>query len=201
MHRAGIEEQRPTVRLGVSAMRVPENNRVSVWKAPAERQRQRLVWMQIAQAQCPQQRLRLFHPPAPVAVDENDSTALDGQLASQRQPRQSAIVVAAHRLDRRDALEGGNRLRAADVTGVQDEIDPPKNFENTIWKAIEELRAVCVGHDANPCAHAGVRVGCDLIVSNTTSGARLSTAPMAKITGCPRPNATAPSKGPMTPPT
>ena len=110
-------------------------------------------------------------------------------------------MVAAHRFDWRDAFESRDRFRCADITGVQDEIHAAEGFVDSLGKAIEELRAVRVGDDPDPCGHAGVRMGCALNVSITSSGARLRTAAIAKMIGCPRPNATAPIRGPITPPT
>lgn len=110
------------------------------------------------------------------------------------------IVVTANGLDWSDAFESRDRVSPRDVTHVQDEIHPAKRLEHSIRKAIEELGAMGVGDDPDARRHAGVRVGCDLIVSITTRGARLRTAAMANISGCPRPNATAPMMGPMTPP-
>lgn len=109
-------------------------------------------------------------------------------------------MVTAHGLDWSYALEGRDRVRPGDVARVQDEIHPAKSLEHSIRKAIEELGAVGVRDDPDALGHAGVRVGCDLIVSITTRGARLRTAAIANISGCPRPNATAPMMGPMTPP-
>lgn len=201
MDASRIEQQCTAASLRLGTVRVAEDNRIRLRKAPAQEFRQRLVRMQIAEAERPQQRLRFLHPAAPIAVDEHDAPALDRELAAQRQRRQMFIVVASHRFDWSDAFESRDRLRSVDITSVQDEIHPAKRFEDSIRETIEELRAVRVRDDPNPRGHAGVRVGCALRVSSTSSGARLSTAAIAKITGCPRPNATAPMRGPMTPPT
>ena len=109
-------------------------------------------------------------------------------------------MVTSHSFDGGDAFERRNRLRPTDITRMKNEINSRKDFEDSIRKVIEELRTVGVCDDPDPRGHAGVRVGFALIVINTTSGARLSTAAIAKIADCPRPNATAPTSGPMTPP-
>ena len=109
-------------------------------------------------------------------------------------------MVTAHGLDWSYAFESRDRVRPRDVTRVQDEVHSAKGLDHSVWKPIDELGAVGVRHDPDPRRHAGVRTGCDLIVSITTRGARLRTAAMAKISGCPRPNATAPMTGPITPP-
>ena len=109
-------------------------------------------------------------------------------------------MVAAHGLDWRDPFESRDRVRTCDVTRMKDEVHPAKGLEQSIRKAIEEFGTVGIRDDPDSRRHAGVRVGCDLIVSITTRGARLRTAAMAKISGWPRPNATAPMMGPITPP-
>ena len=109
-------------------------------------------------------------------------------------------MVTAHGFDRSYAFKSSDRVGPGDVTHVQDEIHSAKRLEYPIRKAIEELGAVGVSDDPDTRRHAGARVGCDLIVSITARGARLRTAAMLNISGCPRPNATAPTMGPMTPP-
>jgi len=104
----------------------------------------------VAEAQSPDQSLRLLHPAAPIAVYEHDSAALDHQLAAQRQSLQIAIMVAQHSLDRRDSFEGGESLRPADIASMEDEIHASKHLEDSIRETIEELRAVGVRDDPDP---------------------------------------------------
>ena len=106
--------------------------------------------MQIAKAERPQQCLRLLHPPAPIAVDENDAPALDCEFTGQRYRREIAVVVAPHRFDWGDAFKSGDCLGAADVARMQDEIDPAESFEDAIGEAIEELRTMGVRDNPDP---------------------------------------------------
>jgi hypothetical protein len=83
-------------------------------------------------------------------VNENDAPALNREIASQRQRRQVEVVVAPHRFDWGDLFKGGDRLGAADIARMEDEIDPAKSFEDAIGEAIEELRTVGVRDDPDP---------------------------------------------------
>lgn len=150
MDGARIEQQRTVMRLYIGAMRVAEDDSVGIRKTLVQESRQRLVRVQVAETQRPQQRLRLLHPAAPIAVDEHDAPSLDRELATQGQRRQIAIVIAPHRFDWRDAFKSRDRLGSADITCVKDEIDPAKRLEDSIRKTIEELGAVGVRDDPDP---------------------------------------------------
>jgi len=105
--------------------------------------------MQIAQAQRPQQGLRLLDPSGAIPVHHHYPLAFDGDLADERERRKVMVVVTSHRRHRSDALESRNRLRASDIARVQDQVDAAKSFEDAIRKAIEELRTVGVRDDSD----------------------------------------------------
>jgi hypothetical protein len=83
-------------------------------------------------------------------VDENDAPALDRELAGERQRGQVAIVVTPHGLNRGDAFESRDRLRPADITGVQDQVNAAEYLEDSFWQAVEELRTMGVRDDSDP---------------------------------------------------
>src|SRR5205823_3394166 len=81
------------------AVGVPVDDHVGVRKPPPEGARHCGVRTEVAQAQPPQQRLRLFDPPGLVAVDDDDPPARHRHLTSRGPRVQRQIVVAANWLD------------------------------------------------------------------------------------------------------
>src|SRR5216683_7652266 len=80
----GVEHQDSVQSLDVRPVRVAENDRVRAFDAPSQRSRQAGVRAIGAQAQRPEQSLRLLQPAAAVAVDDDDGPALDSELAGER---------------------------------------------------------------------------------------------------------------------
>src|SRR6266478_9062209 len=73
VHRSRIEQQGAANGLDVRPVRVTEHDRVELSEAAPQRTRQAGMRMVGAEAQGPQQGLRLLDPPVPVAVDDHDA--------------------------------------------------------------------------------------------------------------------------------
>ena len=185
----------------MGAVCVAVDDHVGLRKPPPEAARQSGVRTEVAQAQRPQQRLRLFDPPGPVAVDDDDPPARHRHLTSRGQRVQSAIVVAAHCLDGSQTTQLVQRGGGVDVAGVEDDLNTFQDLEKPVRQPLEKLRAVRVRHDADKGRHAArVAAGDGRKVRRTASGAMLNTAAIPKTKTCPEPNATPPITGPTTPP-
>src|SRR5258708_2815463 len=156
---------------------------------------------EIAEAQCPQQRVRLFEPATALAVHDHDPLSLHGDLTRGGEIRQRSIVIAPHGLDPRQTPERGERVPRIDVPGVEDQVDPCDDIAESIRKPVEKFGTVRIRHDAHPRGHAA-RVAFDSrgIVRRTINGARLRIAAIPNTTRWPAPKATAPTSGPTTPP-
>ena len=115
--------------------------------------------MQVAKAERPQQRLRLLHPAAQVAVNEHDPPAFNADLSALGQRGQVSVVVAADRFDRSDLFELRDGLRRDDVAGMQDEVDSAQRLEKAIGQAVEKLGAVGVSDHSDSRRHQGLS-GC-----------------------------------------
>jgi hypothetical protein len=63
-------------------------------------------------------------------------------------------VVSSNRLDVRHVAEGVEGLLAVDVSGVNDQVDPPKALEQARGELIRELRVVRIRHDSDALGHA-----------------------------------------------
>src|SRR6266550_86011 len=201
VHAARIEQERSVDLSHMGAVGVAVDDDVGLRKPPPEAARQSGVRTEVAQAQRPQQRLRLFDPPGPVAVDDDDPPARHRHLTSRGQRVQSAIVVAAHCLDGSQTTQLVQRGGGVDVAGVEDDLNTFQDLEKPVRQPLEKLRAVRVRHDADKGRHAArVAAGDGRKVRRTASGAMLNTAAIPKTKTCPEPNATPPITGPMTPP-
>jgi hypothetical protein len=66
------------------------------------------------------------------------------------QRRQTAVVVALHRLDRGDPGEVRQGALSVDVPGVQDQVDPGQHLEDPVGQAVHELGTVSVRHHPDP---------------------------------------------------
>src|SRR4029077_10011753 len=73
MHPARVEQERPCCDLDVRSMGMAETDRVGARKATQQRMRKARVGIHEAEAQRPQQRLRLLDPPAAIAMHHDDS--------------------------------------------------------------------------------------------------------------------------------
>src|SRR5229473_4241984 len=199
MDAAGVEHQRPVDSLDEGSVRVPEHDCVRVREPRAQHARQPGVRVVCAQAQGPQQGLRLLDPAAAVAMDDDDAFAFDSHVFAKRPAGALRIVVAANDFDQSEGRKGGDGPGAVDVPGMDDQIHTAKDFEHAIREAIHELRAMGVGDDPDAKRQAAAR-GAGRRASSTTNGARLRTAAIPKTADCPTPKASAPRGGPNTPP-
>ena len=124
MHAAGVEQESAVPCLDVLAVRVPEHDCVGTLKALQKKFRQRTVWLKMTKAECPQQCLRFLDPSTPVAVHEEDASPLDHDLPAERKGGHVLIVVTADGLDWSYAFEREDGLSRADVSRMQNQIDP-----------------------------------------------------------------------------
>jgi hypothetical protein len=88
-------------------------------------------------------------------VDKNHSLALDHQLTSRRQVGKLSVVVTAHCVNGRDGGQGLEGRARVHVASVEDQVAAREGGEHSVGKAVDELRAVSVGDDADPCGQLG----------------------------------------------
>ena len=150
MHRSRVEQQRAVDPVRVRAMRVPEHDHVGVWKSAPQAPRQTLVRLEEPQAQRPQQRLRLLDPTRSLAVDDDDAQPFDDELAGLRQRGKRLVVIAAHRLHRRERGQLLERGRLRHIAGMDDDLHTAQRPEHPVGQRVDELRAVRVGNDPDP---------------------------------------------------
>src|SRR5260370_29116398 len=199
MDATGVEHQRPVDSLDEGSVRVPEHDCVRIREPRAQHPCQPGMRVECAEAQGPQQGLRLLDPAAAVAMDDDDAPAFDGDLFAQRPARAVQIVVAANDFDRSEGRKRGDGSGSVDVARVDDHVYAAEDFEHAIREAIHELRAMGVGDDPDANHHATTRIA-GRSVSSTINGERLRTAAIPKTADCPTPKANAPRGGPNTPP-
>jgi len=142
VHRSRIEHESAADVLGVRTVCVTEDDRVGRSEAAAQRTRQAGVRTVSAQAQGPEQGLRLLDPPAPVAMDDHDAPALNPHLPAGRKIAKGNVVVPPHSLDRSDGSQRSESFRTGHIARVNHEVDPSKHLEQPLWEAVEELWAV-----------------------------------------------------------
>ena len=134
-------------------MDVTEYDGVCAYKTSPKRTRQVVVRAVGPQADRPHQRFRLFHPAAPVPVDDDDAPAFDRQLPSQGQVREARVMVAPDRVDGGDRCQRIEGLLGVDIARVDDPIDSTQHLEEPIRQPGEELGAVGVGDHAYARGH------------------------------------------------
>ena len=128
--------------------------------------------MQVAEAESPDERLRLLYPAAPVAVHNHYPPAFYADLSARRQRCEVSIMVPTDGLDRGDAFELGEGLRCDDVAGVQDEVNATEHLENAIGQAVEKLRAMGVCDYPDSRRQEGPNGGCSRGINSTAIGKR-----------------------------
>src|SRR5260370_4676958 len=201
VHTPGIEEQDAFDGLGASAMRVAVDDRVGIWKPASQRPRQASMRPEVAEAQSPKQGVRLWEPATALAVHDHDPFSLHGDVTRGGEIHRRSIVVTPHGFDRRQPPERRERVLRIDVAGVEDEVDPREDIEESIRKLVEKLGTVRVRYDSDPRGHVDrATFYSRAIVNRTINGARLRTAAMRNTTLWHAPKATAPMSGPTTPP-
>jgi hypothetical protein len=124
VHAAGVEQESALPCVDVLAVRVPEHDCVGTLEAPLKKFRQRTVRLKVTKAECPQQGLRFLDPSTPVAVHEDDASPLDHDLPAERKRSHVLIVVTPDGLDRSYTFEREDGLGRADISRMQNQIDP-----------------------------------------------------------------------------
>ena len=98
------------------------------------------------------------------------------------------VVIAPNGLHRRDRAERLQGLSAVDVARVQDQVDAAEGLEQSIGKAVDELRAVSVSDHANTSwRQPAIPAACSPAWWATIESAPPSsalTAPVAKACAC-----------------
>ena len=145
---------------------VAEDDRVGVREPTPQVARQPAMRPVPAEAQRPEERVRLLEPAAAIAMHDDDPFAFDLDLSRQWKV-QPAVVVSTHRLDVRDPAEGLERLQTIDISCVNDHVDPPKYLEEARGKLVYELGAVRVRDDTDAFGHAE-QLSCPLNLSILT---------------------------------
>src|SRR5450756_1133168 len=108
---------------------------------------------EVTEAQSPQEGVGLLQPAAALAMHHHDSPSLHAYLARHWQPLERTVMIAPHRLDRRQAPQGCESLLAIDVAGMKYEVDAGENLEEAVGQPLEELGTVRVRDDADARRH------------------------------------------------
>lgn len=144
VHAARVEQQCPVACFCMRAVSVAENDCIGARKSTEKGIRQAVVRLQVAEAQRPEQCLRFLDPMSAVAVHQHDLPSLDRDLSTQREGVEIPVVITADCYDRCDALELGDGLRAADIPGMQDQVDATQDLVDSLGQMIEKFWAVSV---------------------------------------------------------
>ena len=127
MHAPWVEQKNAIDDVGVWPVRVAKDDDVGVRKAASQSSGQAGVRVKVAEADGPQKGLWFLHPSRPIAVDDDDPPAFNGEVAGRRQRGELRVVVATNRFHRCDELDVGQRRSAGDISRVDDQIHTIKH--------------------------------------------------------------------------